>query len=174
MKSRGEKPREHGALCSGEKNGRSAAGEKIRAAGEIFGAPSTVSPLSGKKFGVPGASDAMKKVCAERPGKKRREALRKTTAAQRPLKIGREAGKTVLCPVYEAPRIKRPPSYGKNKARSGANCGRCWARSRENFGMWASCGMTGQAVVPCACREEADAQEKHFIYAGAKKGCAPT
>ena len=52
------------------KNSRSAVGEKIRAAGEIFGAPSTVSPLSGAKFGVPGAKDAMKKVFAERPGKK--------------------------------------------------------------------------------------------------------
>ena len=132
-----------------------------------------MSPLSGAKFGVPGASDAMKKVCAERPGKKRREALRKTTAAQRPLKIGREAEKTVLCPVYEAPRIKRPPSYGKNKARSGANCGRCWARSRENFGMWASCGMTGASSgALCLPRRGRRTGETFYLCRGKKRLCS--
>ena len=105
-------------------------------------------------------------------GEKRREALRKTTAAQRPLKIGREAGKTVLCPVYEAPRIKRPPSYGKNKARSGANCGRCWARSRENFGMWASCGMTGASRGALCMRRGRCTGETFYLCRGKKRLCS--
>ena len=32
--NRGEIPREHGALCSGEKNGHAVVGEKVGAAGE--------------------------------------------------------------------------------------------------------------------------------------------
>ena len=78
---RGEIPSEHGALCSGEKNDRAAAGEKSGADGE---------KLVGE---VPRAREAEKTgVCLEH------EAPRKKTVGK---KIGREAPKKKGCAAAE-------------------------------------------------------------------------
>ena len=95
----------------------------------------------GKLWCACGAQCHEKSVRTSAGEKIRCEALRKIMAVQRPLKTGRDAEKTVVCPVCKAPPIKRPPSnWRKYKVRSGANCGRCWARSGANF-------VCGQAVV---------------------------
>ena len=46
--SRGEKPSEHGAFCSGGKNGRAAAGEKLGSAGEKLGGEAPQTSETGK------------------------------------------------------------------------------------------------------------------------------
>ena len=68
MMIRGEKPNEHGAFCSGEKNGRAVVGEKLGAAGEKLGEEEPAK--RGKLWCVWSTKRHEKETAAQRPGKK--------------------------------------------------------------------------------------------------------
>ena len=70
---RGEIPSEHGVICSGEKNGRAAAGEKSGAAGEKIG-------VRRGKVGCFWSAKHQKKSAVQRPGKKWSASATKKTA----------------------------------------------------------------------------------------------
>ena len=128
-------------MLRGKKRPRNGRGKNQGGRGDNRGTKHCEPAKRGKLWCAWGAQCHEKSVRTAAGGKIRREALRKIMAVQLPLKTGRDAEKTVVCPVCKAPRINDRLAIGENtRSEAGQTVTAAWREAGQIL-------VCGQAVV---------------------------